>query len=437
VLRDSCDKAIGKIGQCSSLRRAKYRQFHFEQSEKSFLASLKSQEDEESYLMNFDLPEELQILRDTVRKFVDKELIPLERVYRHDSEGPMPEHLLKPLQETAKAMGLWMLDVPAEYGGAGLGLLPRCIIHEEIARAASLPFRSLELFGPEVRPVLFHCNDEQKKKFLEPVLRGELKFCFAQTEPDAGSDPANMRTRAVQDGDDFVINGTKRFITAAGRADYAQLMAVTDTEKRARGGITCFAVDLKSPGVLLERQWPAMMGEAPWQIVFDNVRVPAANIIGAVGGGFSLAQKWIGEGRIRGHGARPVGIARRALDMMIEYAMVRVTFGRPLADRQAIQFMIADSAMELHAVRNMVYECAWRVDHGEDVRDLSYMVKVMATEMASRVVDRAIQVHGGLGLMKELPLEWWYRQIRSTRITEGANEVLRWRLGQNIIRAHQ
>ena len=149
------------------------------------------------------------------------------------------------------------------------------------------------------------------------------------------------------------------------------------------------------------------------------------------------AQKWIGEGRIRGHGARPVGIARRALDMMIEYSKVRVTFGRPLADRQAIQFMIADSAMELHAVRNLVYECAWRVDRGEDVRDLSYMVKVMATEMASRVVDRAIQVHGGLGLMKELPLEWWYRQIRSTRITEGANEVLRWRLGQNIIRARK
>jgi acyl-CoA dehydrogenase len=214
-------------------------------------------------------------------------------------------------------------------------------------------------------------------------------------------------------------------------------MAVTDPEKRARGGITCFAVDLKSPGVLLERQWPAMMGEAPWQIVFDNVRIPAANVIGQVGGGFSLAQKWIGEGRIRGHGARPVGIARRALDMMIEYSKVRSTFGRPLAERQAIQFMIADSAMELHAVRNMVYECAWRVDRGEDVRDLSYMVKVMATEMASRVVDRAIQVHGALGLMTELPLEWWYRQIRSTRITEGANEVLRWRLGQNIIRAHR
>src|SRR5438046_1093891 len=227
--------------------------------------------------MDFNLPEEIQILKDTVRRFVDKELIPLEHEYRHDSETAMPEHLLKPLQEKTKAMGLWMLDVPAEYGGAGLGLLPRCVIHEEIARA----------------------------------------------------------------------------------------------------------VDLKSSGVVLERQWPTMMGEAPWQILFDNVRVPRANVIGPIGGGFSLAQKWIGEGRIRGHGARPVGIARRALDMMIEYSKVRVTFGRPLADRQAIQFMIADSAMELHAVRNMVYECAWRVDRGEEVRDLSYMVKVMATEMRS------------------------------------------------------
>src|SRR5258705_4778236 len=359
--------------------------------------------------MDFNLPEEIQILRETVRRFVDKELIPLDQEYRHDSEGPMPEDLLKPLQEKAKGMGLWMLDVPAEYGGAGLGLLPRCIIHEEIARAASCLFRSLDLCGPEVRPVLFHCDEEQKKRFLEPVLRGELRFCFAQTEPDAGSDPANMRTRAVKNGDHFVVNGTKRFITAAGRSDYAQLMALTDPEKKARGGITCFAVDLKSPGVHLERQWPTMMGEAPWQLLFDKVRVPAPNVIAQAGGGFSIAQKWIGEGRIRGHGARPVGIARRALDMMIEYSKVRVTFGRPLADRQAIQFMIPDSAMEVHAVRKKLYECAWRVDRGEDVRDLSYMVKVMATEMASRVVDRAIQVHGGLGFIKRLPPEWRYR----------------------------
>jgi acyl-CoA dehydrogenase len=383
--------------------------------------------------MDFDLPEELRILKETVRRFVDKELIPLEREYRPEGEE-MPERLIKPLQEKTKALGLWMLDVPQEYGGAGLDLLSRCVIQEEVSRTVALPFRHSPLFGPDVRPVLFSCNQEQKQRLLYPVLKGEMRVCFAQTEPDAGSDPAGMRTRAVRDGEVFILNGTKRFITGAGRADYAQVMAVTDPEKRARGGITCFMVDMKSPGVILERQWPTMMGDAPWQIVFDQVRVPATNVIGEIGQGFYLAQKWIQEGRVKGHGARPLGIAQRALDMMIDYAHNRVTFGQPLAERQAVQFMVADSAIELHGARLMVYNCAWRSDRGEDVRNLSYMVKITCTEMASRVVDRCIQVHGGVGLTKELPLEWWYRQLRSIRITEGATEVLRWRLAQNIMK---
>ncbi|MGH7833699.1 MAG: acyl-CoA dehydrogenase family protein [Candidatus Binatia bacterium] len=386
--------------------------------------------------MDFNLPEEQQLLKETVRHFVDRELIPLERECRPEGEE-MPERFLKPLQEKARALGLWMLDVPQEYGGAGLDLLNRCVIMEETARTVALPFRYSEVFGPEVRPVLFYCNDEQKERFLYPVIRGEKRICFAQTEPDAGSDPAAMKTRAIRDGDHYIINGTKRFITGASRADYAQVMAVTDPEKRARGGITCFIVDMKSPGVTVERTWPTMMGDAPGQILFENARVPAANVIGKVGEGFSIAQKWIQEGRIRGHGARPVGIAQRALDMMIEYSKNRVTFGQPLAERQAVQFMIADSAMELRACRLLVYECAWRSDRGEDVRDLSYMVKIMCTEMVSRVVDRSIQVHGGIGLTRDLPLEWWYRQVRSIRITEGTPEVLRWRLAEHLIRNHR
>jgi len=384
--------------------------------------------------MDFELPEEIQIIKNTMHEFVERELIPLERDYRPEGEE-MPEELYKPLQEKTKAMGFWMLDVPAEYGGAELDLLTRCVIQEEVSRSVATPFRSNPIFGPDVRAVLFQCNDEQKERYLYPVIRGEKTACFAQTEPDAGGDPAGMKTRAVLDGDDYVLNGTKRFITGAGGSDFAQVMAVTDPEKRARGGITCFLVDMDTPGVTIERRWPTMMGDAPYQILFDNARVPAANVIGEVGQGFGLAQKWLQEGRIKGHGARCLGIAERSLEMMMDYAEIRTTFGKPLAERQAVQFMVADSTMELHMARLLVYECAWRHDRGEDVRNLAYMVKCVCTEMASRVVDRAIQVHGGIGLTKELPLEWWYRQVRSIRITEGATEVLRWRLAQNLMRA--
>jgi acyl-CoA dehydrogenase len=384
--------------------------------------------------MDFSLPEELKMLQETVRRFVEKEVIPLEREFRPEGED-MPERFLRPLQEKARSLGLWLLEVPERYGGAGLGLLARCVVAEELSRSVAVPYRGNEVFGPEVRPLLFHCNEEQKERFLFPVLRGEKRVCFAQTEPDAGSDPASMRTRAIQQADGFVLDGRKRFISGAGRADFAQVMAVTDPHKGARGGITCFMVDMKSPGVVLERNWPTMMGDAPWEIVFQGVHVPAANIVGAIGEGFSLGQKWITEGRIQGHGARPLGMAQRALEMMMEYAQNRVTFGRALAERQAVQFMITDSAVELHLARLMVHECAWRHDRGEDVRDLSYMAKIVAVETASRVVDRSIQVHGGIGLTKELPLEWWYRQLRSLRITEGATEVLRWRLARNLMKA--
>lgn len=380
--------------------------------------------------MDFDLPEELRMLRDMVRSFVDKELIPLEKELGPTHE--LPDAKLRELQAKTRGLGLWMLDVPEEYGGAALGLLARCVIAEQVGRTVAVPFRAHGLFGPEVRPVLFRANEEQKERFLFPVLRGEKKFCFAQSEPDAGGDPGSMKTRAIEDGDDYVINGTKLWITGAATADYAQVMAVTDPAKRGNGGITCFIVDLTSPGVTREPLWPLMIGETPWQIVFSDVRVPKANIIGEVGQGFGLAQRWLLEGRIRGHGARPLGIAERALDMMIDQANQRITFGKPLSERQAIQFMIADSAMELRAARHLVYECAWRHERGEDVRDLSFMVKITCVEMASRVVDRSMQVHGAMGLSSELPLEWWYRQLRSLRITEGAPEILRWRLGKSL-----
>ena len=383
--------------------------------------------------MDCNLSDEQLLLKETVRRFVNEELIPLEAEYRPEAEA-MPDKYLRPLQKKAKSIGLWLLDIPKEYGGADLDLLTRCVISEEIGRTVVIPYRINEVFGPDVRPPLLYCKGEQKEKYLYPVLNGEKRMCFALTEPDAGSDPAGMQTRAVRDGDDFIISGTKRFISGAGYAQFAQVWALTDPEKRARGGITSFLVDMDTPGVNLTRQQPTMMGDSPWEIVFDNVRVPVANVLGEVGQGFAITQEWLTDGRVRCHGSQSVGMAQRALEMMMDYAQNRVTFGKPLSERQIIQFMIADSAMEIHAARLMVHECAWRYDRGENVRDTSYMVKITCTEMASRVVDRAIQVFGGMGLTKELPLEWMYRQLRSIRITEGATEVLRWRMARNLLK---
>jgi acyl-CoA dehydrogenase len=383
--------------------------------------------------VDFELPREIKMMQGLLRKFVDQELIPIEMQVNLDEE--LDESVLGPLQEKVKALGLWQFDVPKEFGGLGFGMLARCVVQEEISRTKALPFRHNDLFGPTVGPILYLCNDEQKERFLFPALRGEIKVAFAQTEPDSGADPGGMRTRAVREGDHYILNGSKRFITAGGTSDYCQVVCVTDPEKRQRGGISVLMVDMKSTGVNLVRQWPTMMGDKPWELAFENVRVPIENRIGEEGKGFGLAQNWLTFGRVQGHGARCVGIADRSNDMAMDYARQRVTFGQPLSERQAIQFMIADSAIDIHAARLMVYSTAWRYDQGEDVRNESYMTKIFCTEMASRVVDRAIQIHGGVGLTMELPLQYWFRQVRSIRITEGVTEVLRWRMARNMIRA--
>jgi acyl-CoA dehydrogenase len=378
------------------------------------------------------LTDELRMVRETVRRFVDRELIPREMEF---PEGDaLPDELLRPLQEKAKALDFWLLDVPVEHGGQGLGVLQRCVIAQEIGRTVAIPFRGDELFGPNVGPILLQADASQRERFLEPLLRREKRTCFAQTEPDAGSDPSSMTTRAVRAGDDYVLNGTKRFITGADRADFAQVMAVTDLAKGARGGISCFLVDMATPGVELVGPQRIMTGDETWEIVFDDVRVPVANRVGEEGAGFGLAQGWLTNGRVVNHGARCVGIAKRALELMVSYAAQRVTFGKPLSERQTIQFMVADSAIEIKQAELLVHDTATRLDQGDDVRDESYMTKIVCVETAGRVVDRAIQVHGGMGLTQELPLERWYRQTRSLRITEGATEVMRWRLARNIIR---
>jgi acyl-CoA dehydrogenase len=383
--------------------------------------------------MDLELPEELRMLKKTVADFVDRELIPIERT---TMEGPvMRAGIRAELEGKAKALGLWLLDVPTEYGGQGLSLLGMVVVWEELARTIALPPRGPLIFGPDIRPILFTLNDVQKEKYLFPVLRGEKVTAFAQSEPDAGSDPGAMRTTAVRKGDHYVINGYKRWITNAGSADFFQLVAATDRAKGSRGGLSMFLVDADTPGVKLVGRTETMMGDAPYEIAFDDVRVPVENLIGQEGEGMKAAQTWITAGRLY-QACRGLGVATRCVDLAARYAKQRVTFGAPLAERQAVQFMLADSYMEHHMTQLMVYRLAARTDAGIAARHESYMAKIAGTELGFRVADRCMQIHGGMGLASELPISKMWRDARSFMITEGPVELMRWVLAREILRGY-
>jgi acyl-CoA dehydrogenase len=244
-----------------------------------------------------------------------------------------------------------------------------------------------------------------------------------------------MRTVAVRDGDHYVINGVKRFISHASEADFMQLMAATDRAKGSHGGISCFIVDMNTPGVKLTAQYSTMMGDRPWEIVLENVRVPASHRVGEEGEGFRHAQQWLGAGRVR-HGARALGVTERCLEMAASYAKQRSTFGRPLADRQSIQWMLADMYIELEAARLLVHKAATRLDKGEDARQDAYVCKYFADEMAYKAADMCMQIHGGIALTTDLPIEKFWRQQRSFRITEGATEVMKMVIARHVLKTY-
>lgn len=383
--------------------------------------------------MDFELPEELRLFKSELRRFVDDELIPVERDTTVDNELK-PEYREK-FTARAKELGIYGMDIPEEYGGPGLSLIAKALIVEELSRSVALPARGDSILGPTVRHILFSLTGELKEKYLMPVLRGEKRACFAQTEPDAGSDPGGMRTTAVRDGDVYVINGVKRFITGAGKSDFMQLMAATDREKGSRGGISCFLVDMDTPGVKLTTTYQTMMGDKPWEIVLDNVRVPASHRVGEEGGGFVLAQKWLVSGRVK-HGSRALGVAERSLELATSYAKQRSTFGRPLAERQGIQWKLADMYIELQAARLLVYKAASMLDQGLDARQEAFVAKYYADEMAFRAIDTCMQIHGGIGLTTDLPIEKMWRQQRSYRITEGASEVMKHVIARNVLKIY-
>jgi acyl-CoA dehydrogenase len=383
--------------------------------------------------VNFNLPEELQMLKDNLRRFVDTELIPIERETMDGNE--MKPGMQAMLEEKAKGLGLWMFDVPEEFGGLGLGALAKAVMWEELSRTIAMPSRGASLFGPRVSPILYYLNDEQKDRYLFPTIRGEKTNCFAQTEPEAGGDPGGMRTTAVRDGDHYVINGQKRFITGAGDADFMQVVAATDREKGSRGGLTVFLVDKGTEGVTLLRQQELMVGDRPWEILFENVRIPVENRVGEEGDGMKAAQSWLTEGRLR-HGARGVGVIERCLELAASYANQRSTFGAKLATRQTVQNMLVDMYQNMHQLRLMVYDASWRVDQGEDVRNQSFMCKYFGDEKGFAAADRCMQIHGGMGLTTDLPIERFFRDQRSFIITEGPTEVLKMALSRQVLRQY-
>ncbi len=383
--------------------------------------------------MDTELPEEFRMLKETLRRFVDRELIPVERE-AYDGHQLKSEFRAR-FEEKAREIGLWKYDVPEEYGGLGMGLLARCVVWEEMGRTIAIPTRGGHIFGPAVSPILYFLNDEQKERYLYPTIRGEKTNCFAQTEPEAGGDPGGMHTTAVRDGDHYVINGHKRFITGAKDADFMQVVTATDREKGSRGGLTLFLVDKDTPGVTLLRQQEMMIGDRPWEILFEDVRVPVANRVGEEGDGMRAAQSWLTEGRLR-HGARGIGVIERCLELATSYAKQRSTFGAKLAERQTVQNMLVDMYENMHMLRLMVHETAWRVDQGEDVRAASYMCKYFGDEKSFHAADRCMQIHGGMGLTTDLPIERFWRDQRSFIITEGPTEILKMALARLVLREY-
>jgi acyl-CoA dehydrogenase len=381
--------------------------------------------------MDLTLTDEEREIRDWVRTFVTRELMPLEpQVLERERQGERGFTLaeLRELQEKAKQSGFFGVLTPEEYGGMGLGSLMAALIEIELGRTF-VQFK----FGGDADNILFHANDEQKKRYLEPTISGERYSCFAITEPGAGSDARNIRTSAVRDGDEWVINGEKTFITGGDIADFTMVFAVTDKEKGADGGVTCFLVDREAGWT--SASIPTMGQWGPASLSFEDVRVPHSAILGEEGRGFALAMKWIGKGRFM-LPARALGACERLVEMAMEQARNRVTFGEPIANRQAIQWMIADSAVEIEALRWLVLTAAWQVDNGIDSRQAQSMAKLYGGVQANQIVDRVLQIHGGMGYTRELPIERWYRELRLLRIYEGTDEIQRRTIARNLLSGH-
>ncbi len=371
--------------------------------------------------MDFSFPEELRQMGAMVREFVANEVEPYAQ--QIEDEDRIPAHII----EKAKEVGLMGFSIPEAYGGIGLNMVGRCVVLEEMGGTQSgfVSFIGAHT-GIGSTGIIEMGAEETKKKYLPLMARGEKVGAFALTEPDAGSDATNLKTKAVKNGDKWILNGRKHFITNGPVADLFTVIAVTDQEKGARGGFSAFLVEKDFPGFsvgTIEKKM-GLRGSHTSEIIMEECEVPAANLLGQEGRGYATALKILSKGRC-GLGARCVGACNKLIEMSARYAQQRVQFGQPIASFQAIQWMLADMATETAAAKALTYQVAWMVDSGMPVIKESAMVKLFASEVLNRVADHAVQVHGGMGYMKEYPVERFYRDARITKIYEGTNEIQR------------
>lgn len=380
--------------------------------------------------MNFELSPELAQMRDALRKFAKAELEPLED--NIDRSGELPPGLLPLLGKH----GYLSMRLPAEVGGAGMGLFPYCLMLEEFSRSHRI-FGLVASGGGGLTPMAIsrHGTREQRETYLTPLMKGIMRTAFALTEPAAGSDNSAMTTRAEKSEGGWVINGRKHYINGAHEADFITVIAITDPVKRTRGGVTAFLVDKGTPGFNITRVDTTMGSDVIKlaEIEFDNCKVPDTARLGPEGQGFNLAKESLRDGRM-GVSCSCIGTADRLLEMSAAHAKARVTFGKPLAERQAIQWMLADSEVDIAAARAMVYDTLRQIDEGKDVGTAPSICKLYCSEMVGRVADRAVQIHGGMGIVQGYPVERMYRDVRHYRIGEGSSEVQRMLIAKDVLK---
>lgn len=383
--------------------------------------------------MNLQLTQEQEMIVGMVRRFVKEEIQPREINLDPDADE-LPEADKALLVAKVKEMGLYGLDIPSEYGGPDLDMVTRTLIAIELSQhRAGLYTPCYGVFGGAGLAQLYEATDEQKDNYLYPTLRGEKSGFFGLTEHSGGSDPARaIQTKAVKEGDDWIINGGKIFISGADKADYGLVFARTSPD-RGRGGVTCFIVDTDTPGFHVRRIVHTLRSARyATELQFEDMRIPNNNILGEVNKGFAIANDRLSRQRIP-YSAGCIGVAIAAHELALEYSKIRETFGSPLSSRQSIQWMLVDNEIDIQHARWVTLEAADRAQRGEPFRKQAAMCKLVASEAASRVVDRSMQIHGGYGVTKDFPFERWYREMRIRRIGEGPSEVQRHIIARDIL----